>query len=440
MKAERVVVLDVVGLTMDHLADKERTPHLNRLARAGALLPMRPVFPAVTCPVQTSLLTGRLPREHGILANGRYRRDVYEAVMWDQRAAPVQTERVWDRLRRARPGARTALLFWQHAKYATADYILTPAPIHLEDQLIDHCYGKPAGLYEAACEALGRPFRLPSFWGPAASFESSRWIADAALWLLKQEQPELTLAYLPLLDYNAQRFGPDSDQALADVARIDTLVGEFAAQLDAKTALLVVSEYALVPVSQPVFLNRALRAAGLLNVQHVQGHEYLDLENSRAFALVDHQVAHIHLQEADPLAVAAVLRGIPGVAEVLDAPAQAGHGIDHPRGGDLVAIADSDAWFAYYWWRDDSLAPPFARTVDIHRKPGYDPVEQFWRDGGIPLDASLVRGSHGRPPTGNSGLVACVAAGPGADSLRERAELAATDLPALILDLLGCTE
>jgi hypothetical protein len=98
-------------------------------------------------------------------------------------------------------------------------------------------------------------------------------------------------------------------------------------------------------------------------------------------------------------------------------------GVDHERSGELVAIADVGAWFTYYYWFDDDGAPDFARTVDIHRKPGYDPVELFidpqiklprLKVAGkvlkkklgfrtlmdvIPLDAGLVRGSHGRLPT-----------------------------------------
>ena len=87
-----------------------------------------------------------------------------------------------------------------------------------------------------------------------------------------------------------------------------------------------------------------------------------------------------------------------------------------------MAIASPDAWFTYYYWLDDARAPDFARTVEIHRKPGYDPVELFldpairmpaltvgWKLARrklgfrtlldvIPLDAHLVKGSHGRRP------------------------------------------
>ena len=117
-----------------------------------------------------------------------------------------------------------------------------------------------------------------------------------------------------------------------------------------------------------------------------------------------------------------------GVAAVLDEEGKRKFHLDHPRSGDLVAIAAPPAWFTYYYWLDDSRAPDYARTVDIHRKPGYDPVELFVDPGlkfpkltmarkllkrkmglrtlmdVIPLDAGLVQGSHGvLPATGEDG-------------------------------------
>jgi predicted AlkP superfamily pyrophosphatase or phosphodiesterase len=170
-----------------------------------------------------------------------------------------------------------------------------------------------------------------------------------------------------------------------------------------------------------VHLNRVLRAAGLVAIREEQGREYLDAGASEAFAVADHQVAHIYVDDPARLTqVREIIQGTPGVETVLGEAEKAAAHVAHDRAGDLIAIAQPDAWFTYYFWMDDRRAPDFARTVEIHRKPGYDPVELFldpairvppltvgWklakRKAGfrslldvIPLDASLVKGSHGR--------------------------------------------
>jgi hypothetical protein len=186
--------------------------------------------------------------------------------------------------------------------------------------------------------------------------------------------------------------------------------------------VLVLSEYGVTPVWTPIHINRALREAGLLCVRAEGDGELLDVPQSRAFAVADHQVAHIYVAEGNLIVdVQRFVAALPGVDRVLDRAEQRGLEIDHPRSGDLVAIARADAWFTYYYWLNDRHAPDFARLVEIHRKPGYDPVELFidpairfpklaigWRLAKrtlgframmdvIPLDATLVRGSHGRP-------------------------------------------
>ncbi|HOI54545.1 MAG TPA: alkaline phosphatase family protein [Phycisphaerae bacterium] len=407
---KRTLVINCAALSPAHLADPAVTPHLCRLAAGGLATRLTPSFPAVTCSVQASIVTGRSPSGHGIVANGLFLRDLAEVRFWEQPASLVQAPPQWAR---QTPRPRVAMLFWQNSLGADVDCMLTPKPLHGESGLVIDCYGRPAGLYRELRDRLGE-FPLHHYWGPMAGIASSRWIADATQHVWQSQRPDLCLTYLPHLDFNTQRLGPAPAALADDLRQLDALVGRLADMArDDGARVVVLSEYSLSSVSRPVALNRALREAGLVEVREVAGREHLDIGASAAFAMVDHQVAHVYVRPATwsrvAVATAAVrerLLAVEGVAEVLDAAAQAGRGIAHPRSGDLVCVAEPDAWFSYYWWLDDDAAPDFARTVDIHAKPGYDPAELFVDRAtrSIPLDASLVRGSHGRTgpddPTG----------------------------------------
>jgi predicted AlkP superfamily pyrophosphatase or phosphodiesterase len=438
---KHVLVLDLVCLTLDHLTDRAATPNLNALVDAGYGISLRPPFPAVTCTAQATLTTGTAPREHGVVCNGMFERDRFTIRFWDQPTSMVKQPKLWERLRERDPSATTALLFFQNTMFASADIVVTPAPIHLDEGLVPWCYSKPVGFYERLAERHGE-FQLPWYWGPIAGAKASEWIAKAALDTLDEHRPTVTFVYLPHLDYNTQRFGADSDQFKADLRKMDEVVGELVAGVERlglrdDTAIVLVSEYAMTDVSRPVLLNRALREQGLLAVRSIGGHEYLDLELSTAFAMVDHQIAHIFVQPGHEQAVRAVLEAIPGVERVLNRPEQAQYAIDHPSSGDLIAIAEADAWFSYYWWLDDAVAPPYAREIDIHRKPAYDPVELFFDPAtkSIPIRPELVRGSHGRPPDLETRRPALVVAAPGA-SRPTGDELDMRSVPDVILGLL----
>ena len=365
---------------------------------------------------------------------------------WDQPTSMVKQPKVWETLRQRDPAATSALLFFQNTMFATADVVVTPAPIHLDDELVPWCYSKPVGFYESLAEKHGG-FQLPWYWGPIAGSKSSEWIAKAALDTLEQHRPTLSFVYLPHLDYNTQRFGADSDQFKADLATMDRIVGEIVAGVERlglkdDTAIVLLSEYAMTDVSKPVLLNRELRKQGLLAVREIAGAEYLDLELSTAFAMVDHQIAHVFLgqggQPGQETTVRAALEAIPGVEKVLDRSEQAAYNIDHPSSGDFVVIAEADAWFAYYWWLDDAIAPQYARQIDIHRKPAYDPVELFFDPAtkSIPIRPELVRGSHGRPPDLETRRPALIVAQPGAPRPASD-ELDMREVPLILLGLLG---
>ena len=416
----KTVVLNVVGLTPGLLGPA--TPRLSRFVREGVFASVRPVLPAVTCTVQSTYLTGAHPAEHGAVGNGWYFRDDCEIRFWRQANRLVQGAKLWERARALDPSFTCANLFWWFNMYSSADYAVTPRPMYPADgRKLPDVWTQPAELRTALQADLGQ-FPLFSFWGPATSIRATRWIADAAVRVDRRYDPTLTLIYLPHLDYGLQRFGPDDPRIAADVSEVDAVCGGLIDHYRARGAQVVVlSEYGITPVSRPVHLNRALRTAGLLTVRDELGLELLDAGASAAFAVADHQVAHVYVNDPACLPrVRAVLEQLDGVAEVLDGDGKRARGLNHPRAGELVAIAEPDAWFTYYYWLDDRRAPDFARTVDIHRKPGYDPVELFVDPGirwpkakigatllkrrlgfrtlldVIPLDASLVRGSHGR--------------------------------------------
>jgi predicted AlkP superfamily pyrophosphatase or phosphodiesterase len=414
------IVVNVVGLTPRMIGAD--TPALRRLATAGAMREIKTVVPAVTCTVQTTYLTGVLPREHGIVANGWYFRDLSEVLFWRQSNRLVAGERVWDAARRRDPTFTCANMFWWYNMYSTADVGVTPRPMYPADgRKIPDCYTTPGELRDELTARFGR-FPLFSFWGPATSIVASEWIARSALHIRRECKPTLTLIYLPHLDYVLQRDGPDAPQVTSDLREVDVVCAEIID--DAKrdgARLIVLSEYGITPVANPIHINRALRRAGLVAVREELGREQLDPGASAAFAVADHQIAHIYVAQKERIAdVKALVEALPGVERVLDETGKTEFGLDHPRSGDLVALARADGWFTYYFWLDDARAPDYAQTVDIHRKPGYDPVELFldpsirfpklsigWRLAKralgsrtlmdvIPLDATLVKGSHGR--------------------------------------------
>ena len=415
------IVLLVVGLSPRHLGP--HTPKLDALARAGAMRPLKTITPAVTCSVQATFMTGSLPREHGIVGNGWLFRDLLEIWLWRQSNRLVGGEKIWEAGKRRDPAFTAANLFWWYNMGASHDVGVTPRPIYKADgRKLPDCYAQPLELREELTAELG-PFPLFHFWGPATNISSSRWIADAALHVRRSRAPTLSLVYLPHLDYDLQRFGPEDPRVAKSLTEIDAVAGDLIADAGRDGArVIVLSEYGITGVSRPIHINRALREAGFLRVRAEEGEEHLDVPQSRAFAVSDHQIAHIYVNDPRLIGeVKAIVGDLPGVERVFDAAEQRELALDHPRSGELVAIAEPDAWFTYYYWLDDARAPDFARTVEIHRKPGYDPVELFLdpairfpklaigarllkRALGfralmdvIPLDAMLVKGSHGRP-------------------------------------------
>jgi predicted AlkP superfamily pyrophosphatase or phosphodiesterase len=427
---KRTAVINVVGLTSSLIGPA--TPRIAQFLKTGAQITITPAFPAVTCTAQSTYLTGTSPVQHGIVANGWYDRDLAEVQFWKQSNHLVRGRKLWDELRELEKGFTCAKLFWWYNMYSSADYSITPRPMYPADgRKVFDIYSWPYSIRTEIKKDLGA-FPFPGFWGPAAGVQSpqgppdsaSRWIAESAKWIERKYAPTLSLIYLPHLDYSLQRLGPKHPAIPDDLRRIDTIVGELLDLFQERSVhVVLLSEYGITPVDQPIHINRRLRLESWLTVKEQMGLELLDAGASRAFAVADHQVAHIYLSDSSiENEVRAVLEKENGVAKVLDRKQQAELGIDHARSGDLIAIAKENAWFTYYYWMADAKAPDFARCVDIHRKPGYDPVELFldpkipavklkilWRllqknlgfrmlMDVIPLDATLVKGSHGCRP------------------------------------------
>lgn len=448
---KRTVVLNVVGLTKSLIG--EPTPHLSSFS--GGCAEITTTLPAVTCPMQTTYLTGALPAEHGIVGNGWYSRELDEVLFWRQSNLLVQKERLWQTARRRDQAFTVANTFWWFAMNTDADITVTPRPIYCADgRKLPDCYSKPAGLRRRFNSDFGQ-FPLFRFWGPATSIESSEWIGRSAMAIEMDFSPTLQLIYLPHLDYVLQRVG-SSGEIAGDLKEIDDLCGRLIAFFRERGCRVVIlSEYGISDVNTPIHPNRILRSAGLLAVKTDLGREYLDQGGSRAFAVADHQVAHVYIKDQHDIpAVAELFAGTVGVDRVLGRDGKKEHGVGHERSGDLVLIADRESWFTYYFWNDDTRAPDYGRTIDIHAKPGYDPCELFidpqirfprlkvasilakkllgfrYLLNVIPLDATLVKGSHGRVVDDPRARPVCMTSEP---KLLESPILAATDVHSLLL-------
>lgn len=415
----RVMVLDIVGLSASLLG--EHCPFITQLAKAQGMARISPAFPALTTTAQSNYITGKTPETHGIVGNGWYDAKDAEVKFWKQSNRLVEAEKIWEAAKKKDANFTCAKTFWWYNMYAEVDYSVTPRPqYHADGVKMPDCYTQPPSLRDELQAQLGT-FPLFEFWGPNTSIKSSQWILDAAAYIESKHQPHLHLIYLPHLDYCLQKYGHQDPRSQKDLRDLDQMLQLFYEQMQAKgIRLFILSEYGINPVSQAIHINRYLREWGGLQLREEQGLELLDAGASKAFACADHQIAHVYLAKGQDISIwKERLQGVPGVSKVLDKSEQAALGLAHSRSGDLVLVAQDEAWFTYYYWLDDTKAPDFARCVDIHRKPGYDPVEMFMDPKNpwiklkagykllrkklgfrylmnvIPLEADYIKGSHG---------------------------------------------
>jgi predicted AlkP superfamily pyrophosphatase or phosphodiesterase len=411
---KKTIVIDVVGLSANLIG--KYTPFLQQYITDKNLAAIAPMLPAVTTAVQSTYLTGKSPAEHGVVGNGWYDHADAEIKFWKQSNKLVLADKIWDQAKKENPDFTCSNMFWWYNMYSNADYSVTPRPNYLADgRKMPDCYSEPAELRDILQAKLGQ-FPLFQFWGPGANIKSSKWIADAAILTDELYDPTLTLIYLPHLDYCLQKFGHDFNQIGKELGEIDELVKGLVEYYEQQEVnIIILSEYGIAPVSKPLHLNRIFRENGLLQIRVERGLELLDAGASKAFVVADHQVAHVYINDPSVRKqVKSLLEKTPGIALILDEAGKKEHGIDHSRAGDFVLVAEPESWFTYYFWLDDAKAPDYARCVDIHKKPGYDPVEMFMsskpraaykllrKKAGfryimdvIPLDATLVKGSHG---------------------------------------------
>ncbi len=411
----KTVVIDIVGLSSSLIT--EHTPFLKKYTAEKGLSTIEPLLPALTTSVQSTFVTGKWPVEHGIVGNGWYDRMDCEVKFWKQSNKLVLGEKIWERAKKMDPSFTCSKMFWWYNMYSGADYSVTPRPNYLADgRKLPDCYSHPSELRDELQKELGQ-FPLFNFWGPATDVSSTQWIADASVYTDKKYDPTLTLIYLPHLDYCLQKYGQDIPAISKDLSAIDKIVEQLVDYYTGKGArIILLSEYGITNVDRPVHINRELRKKGLLQIRTERGLELLDPGASKAFAVADHQVAHIYINDSSVISqVRQTLEQIPGIQLILNKEEQKQYHIDHERSGDLVVMADERSWFTYYFWLDEAKAPDYARVVDIHKKPGYDPVELFMTSKAragykllrkklalryvmdvIPLDATLIKGSHGR--------------------------------------------
>ncbi|MHC4660056.1 MAG: alkaline phosphatase family protein [Planctomycetota bacterium] len=398
---KKLLVISAAALGYDFLS-KHHGPEWQGLEFKSA----ESVFPAVTCTVQASFRTASKPSEHGMISNGVFDRELRKAMFWEQSASLVEGPRLWGAFREA--GGRVGMMFWQQSLGEAVDVLLSPAPVHTHGGgMIQDCYCQPADLYGKLRSAAGKKFRLMHYWGPLASAKAGDWISSATAALLRDSKlaPNLCFTYLPTLDYDLQRHGPDGEKAKK---ALNSLLEQIDWILAAARAngyeVLIFGDYAIAPVvSGPVYPNRALADAGLMKTRRVKRMLYPDLYSSAAFAVADHEIAHVYVNDFDEIEnTKRVLSDVPGIAEVLGQAEMKSRGLDHANSGELVVMAEEGHWIAYPWWKKNSEAPDYAAHVDIHNKPGYDPGELFfgWLPWKVCQDHSRIRGSHGKTGKG----------------------------------------
>lgn len=444
---KKTVVIDIIGLSKSVIG--EHTPFIKQYLSKRVLTPIKPLLPALTTTSQSTYITGKWPSEHGIVANGWYDKTDAEVKFWKQSNHLVGAEKIWEAAKKKDPTFTCAKMFWWYNMYSSADYSVTPRPqYHADGVKAPDCYAHPATLRDELQEELGT-FPLFNFWGPNANIVSTKWIADATLYVDRKYDPTLTLVYLPHLDYCLQKFGDDFSKISKELGEIDQIVKELITHYESKDArIILLSEYGISPVNRPIHINKILRKEGLISVRTERWYELLDAGASRAFAVSDHQIAHIYVKnDADKARIKQLLSQVEGIDEILDTEQLKERNLYHERTGDLVAIAKHDSWFTYYYWLDDTKAPDYAHLVDIHRKPGYDPVEMFMDPKNpfiklkaiykvarkklgfrylmdlIPFDAELVKGSHGASNVPPQYYPICIT-----DEPLGKEELAATDV------------
>ena len=393
---KKIIVLNIPGLIRENI-EKIKPKNISRIIEKN-YSSLIPTFPALTCSVQSSILTGTYPEEHGIIANGYYDKIYKQIHFWDQPCNLVKKPQIWDVLKKNNPDLKTAVLFWQNTLFANSDIVITPKPIHLENNFVMWCYSKPLGFYEEMVKELGE-FDLKWYWGPFVSIESSKWIINATKITIKNYNPDLVLTYIPHLDYAGQKYGPESSEFENSILEVDKLIGDLMGFLESDNMdyeIMIISEYGFNQVNNSVSPNTILNENSLLHTRIIGGKKYIDYELSKAFAMCDHQIAHIFIKPGFENTVTSIFEK-KDIGNIFNKKEQLKLHINNERSGDIILTSKKNSWFNYHWWTDEKYAPDFTFSVDIHRKPGFDPLELFLdiKTKKISHNTSLIHGSHG---------------------------------------------
>lgn len=360
--------------------------------------PASTVFPAVTCTVQASFRTASPPKAHGMTSNGVFNRNLRKSAFWEQSSGLVEGSRIWDSARSR--GRTVGMFFWQQSLGEEADYIISPAPIHKhEGGMIMENYTKPAELCRLLNAECGK-FPLQRYWGPLASPKVGDCIVKNVETALRAVSADIVFLYLPTLDYDLQRFGPDDDRCARSFSLLQKQLARLSSLAEKQGRhLLVFGDYAISAVNQvPSHPNITLRKAGLFRTRQINGMAYPDIYASRAFAMADHEIAHVYVRDASDVPLVHDTLEATGVYESVEIKT-----VDcawgHASAGEILLTARKGSWCAYPWWTDKREAPDYAAHIDIHSKPGYDPCELFFGSYFPPkvsLDTTRIRGTHGR--------------------------------------------
>jgi predicted AlkP superfamily pyrophosphatase or phosphodiesterase len=397
----RVCVIDIAGASA-RLIEQTGAGKLWLRSLVTPPSPMRSVMPALTATVHASMTTGAGVGTHGVVAGGIFRRQSAGVSLSERSNTLLNKKRFWHARRLPRM-LKTALVFWSNPLAGAADYVVgchtyVPGRHNVPDQ--------PAGLYAEIARAGGE-FDLSMLYGPSATWRCCQWISAAARHVWATRKPDLQWVYMPGVNFECVRHGPESEQAAEALRQVDALAAQLAQDVQADgSAVVVVSNGGYVPVHRAANPNYQLRQAGLLKLAQGEGGTFIDLGASRAFAMVDHQVAHVFCQDESVRSeAAAAVAQDPAVAAVLPREDLVGPGLGRDRAGELMALAAPDAWMSFCWWGAGEDAPEVARRFDPTGKCGYDPCELLpappgSSDGGDGIAAidsapQRVRGSRG---------------------------------------------
>ncbi len=386
------LIISVAGLGWSDVRN-----HWNGTLGGLIFKPAASVFPAVTCTAQASFRTADKVKNHGMVCNGVFEKSLQRVMFWEQSAKLVQGDRIWNGSHANRQ--KTALLFWQQSLGESADIIVSPTPIHRHGGgMLMGNYTKPGTLEKELKEKLGT-FPLHRYWGPLANPKVGNNVTRHIEETIRLTDPDIVFAYLPTLDYDLQRFGPDDTRCRKSFRLLAKQLKRLATLAEKHNASTTIfGDYAITPVTQaPVLPNKLMRKHGFFNVRMLKGMAYPDFYASRAFAMADHEIAHVYVKDhADIPALIDLFSAADEYESVI--PKTSDKDWAHANAGEILLTAKKGSWCAYPWWYDRREAPDYATHVDIHNKPGFDPAELYFGrlfPPGTCQDLGRIKGTHG---------------------------------------------